>query len=116
MLIYDLRSYTLRPGKLQDFMRFYGEKALPIIRRVLEGRGRLVGHWITKSREVADLEGEIKTIEEAEVSYMLAFDSEEKHAEYWDRFAGEFRENIPEWMLLCSRMDNRVLETTEYHP
>ena len=47
---------------------------------------------------------------------MLAFGNGEKRTEYWDRFAEEFRENVPEWMSLCSRMDNRLLETTEYHP
>ena len=50
-MICELRSYTLRPNKLQDFMRFYGEKALPIIKHVLEGQGKLVGHWATKSRD-----------------------------------------------------------------
>jgi hypothetical protein len=125
-MIYDLRCYTLKPNELKDFMRFYGEKALPIIQRVLQGRGEFVGHWITKSREFADIKGGINTakdieserrmIEEVEVNYMLAFDDEERHDEYWDEFGREFARYLSEWSSMCSKIDDRVLEMTKYHP
>jgi len=114
-LIYELRSYTVRPGKLRDFLLFYRDKAMPLGAEKLRGRGEPVGHWITKYREVVDLDGEARVVEEEEVTYMLAFESREKREEFWEDFLGseEWQRLMPEWLTLVRRMDNRLLEPTE---
>jgi hypothetical protein len=113
-LIYELRSYTVRPGKLEEFLSFYREKALPLGLEKLRGRGEPVGHWITRYREVVELEGEYRMVEAEEVNYMLAFPSREKREEFWEDFLGseEWRSLMPEWATLVSKMDNRILEPT----
>jgi predicted small secreted protein len=116
-MVYELRSYTVRENKLQDFMKFYGEKALPLIESTLDNRGKLVGHWVTKRRELMNVEQQdIQVLDEGEVNYMLAFNNEEKRNEYWNVFYEVFAEHMAEWMSLCHKADNRIMETTEYHP
>ncbi|HIH40389.1 MAG TPA: hypothetical protein HA341_05755 [Halobacteria archaeon] len=115
--IYDLRSYMVRENKLQDFINFYGEKALPLIKKTLKDKGVLVGHWITQQREIVDLDTrKSETMKGVEVNYMLAFDNKTDHDKYWEDFLRAFSEYQAEYNTLCYKMDNRVLESTKYNP
>ena len=43
-MVYELRTYTLHPGKVNDYLEAVRTHALP----VLEGEGSLVGFWSTE--------------------------------------------------------------------
>jgi hypothetical protein len=45
MMIVEQRTYTVQPGKVQEWLAFYGERGLPIQQRLL---GRLIGFFTSE--------------------------------------------------------------------
>lgn len=46
-MIYEIRTYTLRPGGLEPWLELYESKALPVIAGI--GAMKLVGYFYTKA-------------------------------------------------------------------
>jgi hypothetical protein len=50
-MYFEMRTYTLRPGKQKEYLRLFEEVALPIISRY----AKLVGYWYTEIGELNQL-------------------------------------------------------------
>jgi hypothetical protein len=47
-MYYEMRTYTIRPGKLKDYLKLFEEVGYPIISRYT----KLVGYWYTEIGEL----------------------------------------------------------------
>ncbi len=104
-MIVDLRIYTVKPGKVADYVALYKEYAWPIQQKYL---GRCLG-WFT------GLEGQINT-----VVHLWAYDSQA------DREARRVAmSKDPAWIDFVRRMgesglllnnENRIISPTDFSP
>lgn len=104
-MIVDLRIYTVKPGRVGDFVAMYKEHAWPLQMKYL---GRCLG-WYT------GLEGDIN-----QVMHLWAYDSQA------DREARRLAMNRdPEWIAYLRRMGkselllhttNRIVSPTDFSP
>ena len=51
-MIFEMRTYTAHPGKLNPWLKIYGQRRLPILQRHL---GPLVGAFTTDTGEINQL-------------------------------------------------------------
>jgi hypothetical protein len=82
-LIYELRTYHCRPGKLPELLERFQNLTLPIWAR---HRIRQVGFWTVVVGEASN-----------DLIYMLAWDSLAEREERWARFLTD-----PEWVRSAS--------------
>jgi hypothetical protein len=104
-MIVDLRIYTVRPGKMADFLKMYQEHAWPL---QLKHLGRCVG-WYTTA------EGQLN-----QVVHLWAYDSQADREARRDAMAAD-----PEWQAYLKRssefgylvaQENRFLRPTAFSP
>ena len=102
-MIYDMRTYTVKIGKTQEYLRLVEEIALPIISKY----AKLVGYWYT---EIGELN---------QIIHIWAYESLEQRAQarkalYSDR---EWLEKfIPVGGPLLEKQENRILYPADFSP
>ena len=102
-MIYEMRTYTLKIGKVPEYLQLFEEIGLPIILKY----SKLVGFWST---EIGDL-NQIVHIWEYE---SLDDRSERRKALYKDQ---EWTEKfIPLVLPLFEKQENKVLCPTNFSP
>lgn len=104
-MIVDLRIYTVRPGKMADFLKMYQEHAWPL---QLKHLGRCVG-WYTTA------EGQLN-----QVVHLWAYDSQADREARRTAMAADpgwvaYQKLSNEAGLLVS-MENRILKPTDFSP
>jgi len=121
-MIYETRAYTIRPGKMKEFLSFYTEKGARIA-GTFKTQGQLVGHWQTVRRYLVDVvgtefkeEGQEDAINE--VVYTIAFEDMAQRNEFWKSFENDKRwlKERPTFASLVSKLDIRILRPTEISP
>ncbi|HZS81705.1 MAG TPA: NIPSNAP family protein [Stellaceae bacterium] len=102
-MIVEERIYTVQPGKVQEWLVFYGERGLPVQQRHL---GRLIGFFTS----------EIGTLNQ--IVHLWAYDSLAHREEARAKLAKD-----PDWQAylkqspkVLERMENRILVPTAFSP
>jgi hypothetical protein len=120
-LIYEIRTYTIKPGKMKEFLSFFTEKGAKI-GGTLKTQGQLIGHWQTVRRYVVDVAGAEFKEEGQEVAnevvYMVAFKDMAQRNEFWKNFGSDerWKKERPKFASLVSKMDIKILHPTEISP
>lgn len=107
-MIYELRTYTASPGKIEQLHQRFREVTLKLFER---HQMRLVGFWTPVAE---DGPGD-------QLIYMLAFPDRESVAARWAAFRAD-----PDWIkakaeserdgVLTALVESRLLESTDYGP
>jgi hypothetical protein len=104
-MIVDLRTYTVKPGKLADYVKLYRDHAWPIQQKYL---GRCLG-WYTTA------EGDLNR-----VVHMWAYDSQADREARRNAMAAD-----PDWAVFQKvsaeagyllNQENKILKPTEFSP
>jgi hypothetical protein len=102
-MIVEERIYTMQPGKVQEWLAFYGERGLPIQQRLL---GKLIGFF----------HSEIGTLNQ--VVHLWAYDSLAHREEARGKLAKD-----PDWLAyqrdapkVIQHMENRILVPAQFSP
>ena len=120
-MIYEIRTYTIRPGKIKEFFSFFTERGTRIA-GTLKAQGQLIGHWQTVRRYLVDVTGgELKQERQEgtnEVVYMIAFEDIAQRNEYWKSFRDHkgWHKESSTFASLVSKMDIKILRPTEISP
>jgi hypothetical protein len=120
-MIYEIRTYTIRPGKMKEFLSFFTERGARIA-GTLKAQGQLIGHWQAVRRYLVDVVGgELKQESQEvtnEVVYMIAFEDMNQRNEFWNSFGDdkEWRKERPTFASLVSKLDIKILRPTEISP
>ena len=120
-MIYETRAYTIRPGKMKEFLSFFTERGT-MIAGTLKAQGQLIGHWQTVRRYLVDVAGgELKQESQEvanEVVYMIAFEDMDQRNEFWKSFGDDkgWHKERPTFASLVSKMDIKILRPTEISP
>jgi len=120
-MIYEIRTYTIRPGKMKEFLSFFTERGARI-GGTLKAQGQLIGHWQTVRRYLVDVAGEELKQESQEVTnevvYMIAFENMAQRNEFWKSFGNDKRwhKERSTFASLVSKMDIKILRPTEISP
>ena len=105
-MVYELRTYTAAPGKLQELHQRFRKLTLPIF----EKHGmQVIGFW------------EPVEPDNSELVYLLAYPSQAARDASWDAFRAD-----PEWVRgkaeterngpLTAHIASRMLQPTDYSP
>ena len=120
-MIYEIRTYTIRPGKIKEFLSFFTERGTRIA-GTLKAQGQLIGHWQAIRRYLVDVAGaELKQESQEvtnEVVYMIAFEDMDQRNEFWKSFGDDkgWHKERPTFASLVSKMDIKILRPTEISP
>ncbi|WXG42132.1 MAG: NIPSNAP family protein [Candidatus Freyarchaeum deiterrae] len=121
-MIYEIRAYTIRPGKMEEFLAFFNREGSSI-GGTIKTHGQLIGHWQTVRRFLVDVVGtEFKEEDQKEASnevvYMLAFKDMAQRTEFWKSFGNDKRwqKERPTFTSLVSKMDIKILNPTKVSP
>jgi hypothetical protein len=120
-MIYEIRAYTIRPGKMKEFLSFFTESGARIA-GILKAQGQLIGHWQAVRRYLVDVVGgELKQESQEvtnEVVYMIAFEDMDQRNEFWKSFGDDkgWHKERPTFASLVSKMDIKILRPTEISP
>ena len=120
-MIYETRAYTIRPGKMKEFLSFFTERGTRIA-GTLKAQGQLISHWQTVRRYLVDVAGgELKQESQEvtnEVVYMIAFEDMDQRNEFWKSFGDNkgWHKERPTFASLVSKMDIKILRPTEISP
>jgi hypothetical protein len=102
-MIVEERCYTMQPGKVQEWLAFYGERGLPIQTRLL---GKLIGFF---SSEIGTLN---------QVVHLWAYDSLAHREQCRANLAKD-----PDWLAyqrdapkVIQAMENRILVPAPFSP
>lgn len=107
-MIYELRTYTASPGKVEQLHRRFREVTLALFER--HGM-RLVGFWTPVAEDGPS----------DQLVYLLAFPDRDSVTARWAAFRAD-----PDWIAakaeserdgeLTARVESRLLESTDYGP
>ena len=102
-MIVEERIYTMQPGKVQEWLAFYGERGLPVQQRLL---GKLIGFF---SSEIGTLN---------QVVHLWAYDSLAHREQCRANLAKD-----PDWQAyqrdspkVIQAMENRILVPASFSP
>ena len=102
-MVHEMRTYTIKVGKLQEYLHLFEEVGLPIISKY----SQLVGFWYT---EIGELN---------QIVHIWAYDSldvrqERRSALYQDQ---EWVEGfIPLVLPMFEKQENKILYPTNFSP
>jgi hypothetical protein len=104
-MIYELRQYRIKPGRMEDCHRMFREVILPLFEKLgIES----IGYWEPEHKGEFDLH------------YVVAFDSAEARARLWPEFTAH-----PDWVAEQARWTDgppyemtksTVMRPTDYSP
>lgn len=107
-MIYELRTYTASPGKIEPLHQRFREVTLGLFER---HEMRVVGFWTPAAGDGPS----------DQLVYLLAFPDLESMAARWDAFRAD-----PDWIAakadserdgaLTALVESRLLESTDYGP
>lgn len=107
-MIYELRTYTASPGKIEQLHQRFREVTLGLFAR---HQMRVVGFWTPVGEDVPS----------DQLVYLLAFPDLDAVAARWSAFRAD-----PDWIAakaaserdgeLTARVESRLLESTDYGP
>jgi NIPSNAP len=102
-VLYELRTYLVRPGHLPTYVRDFEQRGLPVIRRYAQ----LVGYWTT---EVGPLN---------EVVHLWAYRDAQHRAEQRAKLYADVdwaESYLPSGSALVMSQNSRLLTATEFSP
>jgi len=103
IMIYEIRTYTLKPGMVNEYVKHFKEVGLPIICKY----SRLVGYWIPETGELNQL---IHIWE-----YESCEDKDKKRAALYDE--PEWSINfVPKAMEMLVKQESRIMKATNFSP
>lgn len=102
-MYFEMRTYTIRPGKIGDYMKLFGEVGLPIISKYAE----LVGYWHTDIGELNQVVHIWK--------YESLDERSTKRAElYQDKdWQTQF---LPYAMQMLEKQENKIMHASSFSP
>jgi hypothetical protein len=102
-MYFEMRTYTIRPGKVKDYLKHFKEVGLPIISRY----AKLVGYWYTEIGELNQL------------VHIWAYESLDDRARkraalYQDKdWQGDF---LPAAQAMLEKQENKILLAADFSP
>lgn len=102
-MYYEMRTYTVRPGKVKDYLKHFEDVGLPILSRY----AKLIGYWHTEIGELNQL------------IHIWAYDSLDQRAE---RRAALYQD--PDWqanflphaMSMLEKQETKILLPAAFSP
>ena len=100
-MIYEHRSYTIMPGKREEFVRVFG-RFMPLFDKY---GAKVVGVWRTDVGE------------QNEFIYILAFEDFAQRDEFWGKFrSDQVYLDYRRQGTYTANVTNKILRATEYSP
>ena len=104
-MIYELRQYRIKPGRMEDCHRMFRDVILPLFEKLSV---RSIGYWEPEHKGEFDLH------------YVIAIDSAEAHERLWPAFLAD-----PDWLAEqaswtdgspVEMIKSTVMRPTDYSP
>lgn len=102
-MIYEMRTYSIKIGRTQEYLQLFEEKGLPIISKY----AKLVGYWYT---EIGELN---------QIIHIWEYESMDKRAENRKALYSDeewLNDFIPYGLPLLEKQESKILYATNFSP
>ena len=101
-MIYEMRTYTLQPGKVSEFLEIFDQEMMPVITKYL----KLVGFWYTEMGQLN------------QVVHLWAFDDLNQRARQRGQFFKDpaLAKVLPRIRDLEVRQESKILMPASFSP